>query len=74
MIDEALAGAPDLAKARARVHQAEALRQTAASTLRPHLAAAGSLAEMKQSYNNGVPAALVPHGWNDAGLAGLSLD
>ena len=74
LINEALAGAPDLAKARARVRQAEAFRETAASTLGPHLAAVASVAEVKQSYNNGVPKAAVPHGWNDAGLAGLSLD
>jgi NodT family efflux transporter outer membrane factor (OMF) lipoprotein len=74
LIDEALAGAPDLAKARARLRQAEAFRETAASTLGPHLAAVASVAEVKQSYNDGIPKALVPHGWNDTGLAGLSLD
>ena len=72
LIGEALAGAPDLAKARARVRQAEAFRETAASTLGPHLTAVASVAEVKQSYNNGIPSAIVPHGWNDAGLAGLS--
>jgi len=74
LIGEALSGGPDLAKARARVRQAEAFRETAASTLGPHLAAVASVAEVKQSYNNGVPKAAVPHGWNDAGQAGLSLD
>lgn len=74
LIDEAIAGAPDLAKAQARVRQAEAFRETAASTLGPHLGGVASVAEVKQSYNNGVPKALVPHGWNDTGLAGLSLD
>ena len=74
LIEEALAGAPDLAKARARVRQAEAFRQTAASTLGPHLAAVASVAEAKQSYNNGIPKAFAPQGWKDGGLAGLSLD
>lgn len=74
LIDEALAGAPDLAKAKARVRQAEAFRETAASTLGPHIAAMASVAETKQSYNNGIPKAIVPHGWNDTGLAGISLD
>lgn len=74
LIEEALAGAPDMAKARARLRQAEALTETAASTLGPHIAAAASAAETKQSYNNGVPKPFVPHGWNDAGLAGLSFD
>ena len=74
LIDEALAGAPDLAKAQARARQAEAFRETAASTLGPHLSAVASVAEVKQSYNNGVPRAAVPHGWKDAGMVGLSLD
>jgi len=74
LVDEALAGAPDLAKARARLRQAEAFRETAASTLGPHLAAVASVAEVKQSYNNGVPKAAVPNGWNDTGQVGLSLD
>jgi NodT family efflux transporter outer membrane factor (OMF) lipoprotein len=74
LIDEALAGAPGIAKARARLQQAEAFRQTAASTLGPHLAGVTSIGVVKQSYNNGGPKAVVPHGWNDAGLVGLSLD
>jgi NodT family efflux transporter outer membrane factor (OMF) lipoprotein len=74
LVDEALAGAPSLAKAQARVREAEAFRETAKSTLGPHLSAVASVAETKQSYNNGLPKAAVPHGWNDFGLVGLSLD
>ena len=74
LIDEALADAPDLAKAQARVRQAEAFAETAASTLGPHLDAVASIAEAKQSYNNGTPSALVPHGWRDIGLVGAGLD
>jgi NodT family efflux transporter outer membrane factor (OMF) lipoprotein len=74
LIDEALAGAPDLAKAQARVRQAEALAETADSTLGPHLDAVASVAEAKQSYNTGFPPALVPHGWRDVGLVGAGLD
>src|SRR5271165_3623618 len=55
LIDEALAGAPNLAKARARVRQAEALTQTAASTLGPHLGAGAIVSDTKQSYNMGIP-------------------
>ncbi len=74
LIDEALAGTPDLAKAQARVREAEAFAETAASTLGPHLDAEASVAEAKQSYNNGIPSALVPHGWRDIGLVGAGLD
>ena len=74
LIDEALVGSPDLAKAQARVRRAEAYAEMTGSTLGPHIAAVASVAETKQSYNNGVPKAFVPHGWNDAGLAGVGLD
>jgi NodT family efflux transporter outer membrane factor (OMF) lipoprotein len=74
LIDEALAGAPDLAVAQARVRRAEAFAEVTGSTLGPHIAVAASVAEAKQSYNNGVPKAFVPHGWNDTGLVGAGLD
>lgn len=74
LIDEALAGSPDLAKAQARVRRAEAYAHMTGSTLGPHIAAVASVAETKQSYNNGVPKAAVPHGWNDTGMAGASLN
>lgn len=74
LIEEALAGSPDLAKAQARVRRAEAYAQMTGSTLGPHIAAIASVAETKQSYNNGVPKAFAPRGWNDTGMAGASLD
>lgn len=74
LIEEALAGSPDLAKAQARVRRAQAYAQMTGSTLGPHVAAVASVTETKQSYNNGVPKAFVPHGWNDTGMAGASLD
>lgn len=74
LIDEALAGSPDLAKAQARVRQAEAISEVTGSTLGPHINAQASVAGAKQSYNNGIPAAVVPHGWNDVGLVGAGLD
>ena len=74
LIEEGLAGSPDLAKAQARVRRAEAYAEMTGSTLGPHIAAVASVAEAKQSYNNGVPKAFVPHGWNDTGQAGVGLD
>src|SRR4051794_9507750 len=55
LIEEALAGSPDLAQARARVAKAEALAGQARSALRPSLTANGSYASVRQSYNNGIP-------------------
>ncbi len=74
LIDEALAGAPDLAKAQARVRQAEGFAETTESTLGPHVTAVAAVGEAKQSYDNGIPSAIVPHGWRDIGLAGAGLD
>jgi NodT family efflux transporter outer membrane factor (OMF) lipoprotein len=74
LIDEALQDSPDLAKAQARVRQAEAIAQVTGSTLGPHVTAVAAAAEAKQSYNNGVPKAFVPQGWNDTGLVGAGLD
>jgi NodT family efflux transporter outer membrane factor (OMF) lipoprotein len=74
LIDTALAGSPDLAQAQARVRQAQGYAQEAGAALGPHLDAVASVAEVKQSYNMGVPAALVPHGWQDTGSAALALN
>lgn len=74
LINEALEGSPDLEKAAARVRAADALAETAASTLGPHIGAAATVAEAKQSYQNGIPSAFVPHGWKDIGVAGAGLD
>jgi NodT family efflux transporter outer membrane factor (OMF) lipoprotein len=67
LMDEALKGSPTFAAALARVRSSEALRRQAASALSPQLAANGSLAEQKQSYNNGIPVLFVPKGYNDTG-------
>lgn len=74
LIDEALEGAPSLAKAQARLRRADAVAEMADSTLGPHVDAEASVAEAKQSYNNGIPSAFVPHGWRDVGLVGAGLD
>lgn len=73
LMDEALAGAPDLAKAQARVREAEGFSQTVASTLGPHIDGFATAGEGKLSYA-GIPAQAVPHGWNDIGLVGAGLN
>lgn len=67
LIAEALAGTPDLAAAVARIRQADAYVQQARAARLPTLDASGSVGSAKQSYNNGIPAAFVPKGWNDTG-------
>lgn len=72
LIDEALAGSPDLAQAEARVRLAEAYAQQAGAALGPQVAANGAISEVRQSYNMGIPQEIVPQGWNDAGQVDLS--
>ncbi len=74
LMDEALTGSPDLAAAQARVRRAEAVQGSARAALYPTLNAEASAVEIKQSYNDGFPPTLVPHGYNDAGRAGLNFN
>lgn len=67
LIAEALAGSPDLSIAAARVRQADAYTQQAWAARLPTLDVSGNGGVTKQSYNNGVPAAFVPRGWQDNG-------
>jgi len=71
LMDEALAGSPDLAVAQARVRQAEALAERTGALLAPQVGLEASVTQAKQSYNNGIPSAFVPHGWHDAGRVGI---
>jgi NodT family efflux transporter outer membrane factor (OMF) lipoprotein len=72
LIDEALRTAPSMAQARARIERARADLGTARSALFPSLTANATVAETKQSYNVGIPAIFVPHGYNDFGQATLN--
>lgn len=73
LIDEALAGSPDLAVAAARIRVAQGQAQRAGAALNPSVDAFGSVQETKLSKNDGVPAAFVPGGWNDTGAVGLGV-
>ncbi len=73
LIQEALAGSPDMAAAQARVSSARAALGDARSALFPTLAGQASVAETKESYNAGIPPAFVPHGYNDFGDLQLNL-
>ncbi len=66
IMQEALSQSPDLAAAEARLAKAAGqAEQTGASNL-PSLDLNTSVTKMKQSYNNGFPAAFVPHGYNNS--------
>lgn len=73
LIAEGLAGTPDLAAATARVRQAEGYARQAGAVRLPSLDVNGTASLTKQSYNNGIPAAFVPKGWNDTGRVDAEL-
>ena len=74
LMQEALAGSPDLAEAAARVRAADAQARISRAATLPSLSANAQAAEVKQSYNNGFPAQFVPHGYNDTGRGTLDLN
>jgi NodT family efflux transporter outer membrane factor (OMF) lipoprotein len=67
LIAAALANAPDMAQAKARLAKAVALHDEARSALFPHIGAAGKVGETKQSLNTGFPeqfTAFLPKGFH----------
>ena len=72
LIDEALAGSPDLAAAAARMRSAEGFAQRAGAALKPTVDAFAQPELSKQSQNQAMPAAAIPNGWNDSGSMGIS--
>ena len=73
LIDEALTGAPTLAQAQARVRQADAIAEQTGAVLAPQIGVDASVLEVKQSYNQGIPSQLVPHGWRSAGRVAIDM-
>lgn len=73
LIGEALADAPDLAAAAARLRTAQGYAQQAGAALYPAIEASGSVGYVQQSENNGVPAQFVPDGWRQQGKIGIGL-
>jgi NodT family efflux transporter outer membrane factor (OMF) lipoprotein len=71
LMQEALAGSPDLAAAQARVRKAEAVASAAHAQELPAVSGNAGIEEMKQSYNLGIPAQFVPQGYNDYGRGTL---
>jgi NodT family efflux transporter outer membrane factor (OMF) lipoprotein len=74
LIDEGLAGSPDLAAAAARFHTAQGFAQQAGAALLPSIDASASVDYQNQSQNVAGPHVHVPEGWHATGTAGLSLN
>lgn len=72
LIDEALAQAPDLAAAEARLHRAQGLAQIAGAALGPQIDAKAAVIAVQPGDNSGLTPAPLEEGWNDIGLAGIS--
>jgi NodT family efflux transporter outer membrane factor (OMF) lipoprotein len=73
LIDEALAEAPDLAAASARVRQAEAFGKVVGAALLPQVSANASVNYQTLSYNYLTPRTMTPSGWNDYGIGTVNL-
>lgn len=72
LMQEAIAGSPDLRMASARLRKAQASARQAGAALLPQVDATSSAGLVQQSENNGVPAQFVPNGWEDTAKTGLS--
>lgn len=68
LVEEGLAGASDIAAARARLERARAAAAVSRSALLPSLDGRGKVDQERQSYNYLISEQVVPHGWNDAGM------
>jgi len=71
LIDAALADAPTIAVASARLRRALASTQVANAALQPQVNANTSVTQQKQSYNYLTPPNATPQDWNDYGRATL---
>jgi NodT family efflux transporter outer membrane factor (OMF) lipoprotein len=71
LIEEAVASAPTLRIADARLRQAEAAARQVGARLAPAVSANGAAQAARQSYNLGLP---VPQGWDDNGRATLDFN
>jgi len=73
LIDEALAGSPDLAVAAARIRAADGYARQAGAALAPTVDAGGTVQAVKLSKNNDIPGNILPGGWNDSATVGLGI-
>ena len=77
LIETALAGAPDMAQAKARLDKARSQADVARSSLFPSLSAGGQIGETEQSLNMGFPPQFqqfLPKGWHPDPQINLSFN
>lgn len=74
LVDEALRDSPNMAAASARLQRAAAFSKVAYSALLPHVSADASVTGQKLSYNHLIPRSPSTDGWQDYGMATLSLN
>ncbi len=73
LMAEALANSPNLEIAAARLRKAQGFAQQAGAALLPSIDGAATVEATKLSKNNGVPAQIIPGGWNDTATLGVGL-
>lgn len=73
LIEEALAGSPDMATVAARIRKADAIAQQAGAARYPTLSAQGQATRTRRSQAEGLPEGVIPDGWNTAGQGALQL-
>jgi NodT family efflux transporter outer membrane factor (OMF) lipoprotein len=73
LIEEGLAGSPDMAQAQARLRRARAAAEQTGAARFPQLSASAQAAEAKDSVNNGLPAFLASDEWRETAQARLDL-
>jgi NodT family efflux transporter outer membrane factor (OMF) lipoprotein len=73
LIEDAIRDSPGLAEAAARLRMAQGYARSADAALLPTASLGGAAGAIKESYNQGIPAEFVPHGWNSNGSAQANL-
>lgn len=71
LIEEGIRKSPQIAEAAGRSEKAIALAELAGAPLLPSISGQGQVQKMKQSYNEGIPAAFVPRGFQDTARSTL---
>lgn len=72
LMQEALQNSPDLVAATARLTEAASLLGLSRSANLPDISLNASASQQKLSYNDIIPPAFLPNGWNDFGAATLN--
>jgi NodT family efflux transporter outer membrane factor (OMF) lipoprotein len=73
LIEEALAGSPDMATAAARIRKADAIAQQTGAARYPSLTANGQATRTRRSQAEGLPEGIIPNGWKTAAQGSLQL-